>query len=471
MFIITLLRSWAVARCHSRPTIANPFPPFAFMKLVQQIWTFFASVQLAIFSLCCIALTSIIGTVVPQGETHAEYVARFGEKTATFFHILDIPRMYSSWWFYALLTVLAINLVVCSIDRFPTAWRLIRANSLDISPARLAAMSNVRRFVIKAPVAAAINWQQILRPLGRAQEASNAHGSLFLVERGRYSRLGVYLVHLSILVIFVGAGIGQLFGFKGSVMLPELNETDRVFATADSTPIPLGFTVRCQSFTIDYYDSGMVKEYRSRLSILEEGREVLSRDIVVNSPLQYKGITFYQSSYKPHPEFIVDIAPAGSAAKLFTLLFQEERVWEERGLRFGVINAEGSGQRAVRAKLWFKVGDGEPVTRWLADNETVTMTSEGKDYAIRVKQLYSTGLQVARDPGVWIVYGGCLLLVFGLYVAFFLSHRRMWLSLGREENGCVAIILAGVTNKNKLAFAKTFEQLAEDIERRTGSAG
>lgn len=435
------------------------------MKPLQQLWSFFASVQLAIFTLSCIALSSIIGTLVPQGETHAEYVRRFGEKTALFFHILDIPRMYSSWWFIALLALLAVNLIVCSFDRFPSAWRIITSDNLEISLARLEKMAFSRVWAVPSTELRSID----LRPLLGARNLRHktlSDGTLLLAEQGRYSRLGVYLVHASILVIFIGAIIGQIYGFKGNVMIPELRQTDRIFASGD-TSIPLGFTVRCQSFAIDFYDNGMVKEYRSKLAILENQQEILRRDIIVNSPLTYKGITFYQSSYQAHQEFIVEITPDQERGKSFALPFQQEGVWEEKGLRFGILNAEGSGQRSVRAKLWFKAGDADGVTHWLADNETVQLPIGSRAYTIKVKQLYSTGLQVAKDPGVWIVYGGCFLLLFGLYISFFLSHRRIWLATtGRGK--VTTVLLAGNANKNRLAFAKDFDHLCQQIDEQLG---
>jgi cytochrome c biogenesis protein len=435
------------------------------MNFLQNIWNFFASVQLAISTLCCISLTSIIGTLVPQGETSAEYVRRFGEKTALFFHILDIPRMYSSWWFHGLLALLAVNLIVCSLDRFPAAWKLINANNLDISPPRLEKMPFSRHWTVSTALLETIDWHQaLLSRSGGTKEKKEKDRVLLLTEKGRWSRLGVYLVHASILIIFVGAIVGQLWGFKGSVMLPELRETEHVFSSGTSKRIPLGFTVRCQAFAIDFYDNGMVKEYRSTLTILENQKEVLTTDIIVNSPLEYKGITFYQSSYQPHQEFIVEIREDGDkASRRFALPFQQEGVWEERGLRFGLLNAEGAGQRAVRAKLWFKAGEAEAVNQWLDDNQTVSLEIEGKTYTVRVKQLYSTGLQVAKDPGVWIVYGGCFFLLFGLYLAFFHSHQKIWISL--EKNGSAAtVVLAGTTNKNKLGFARRFQYLGEHLD-------
>lgn len=439
------------------------------MKYLQQVWNFFASVQLAISTLCCISLTSIIGTLVPQGETSAEYVRRFGEKTALFFHILDIPRMYSSWWFHGLLALLAVNLIVCSLDRFPAAWKLITANNLDISPSRLEKMPFSRRWSVSTALLETVDWHQALfSKSGGTLEKKEENRVLLLTEKGKWSRLGVYLVHASILIIFIGAIVGQLWGFKGSVMLPELRETEHVFSSGKSNRIPLGFTVRCQAFAIDFYDNGMVKEYRSTLTILENQKEVLTTNIVVNSPLEYKGITFYQASYQPHQEFIVEIREDGDKSpRRFALPFQQEGVWEERGLRFGILNAEGSGQRAVRAKLWFKAGAAEAVNKWLDDNQTVSLESEGKTYTVRVKQLYSTGLQVAKDPGVWIVYGGCFFLLFGLYLAFFHSHQKIWISL--EKNGSVGtVVLAGTTNKNKLGFARRFQHLGAHLDSQLG---
>ena len=73
------------------------------MKSNNSIWNFFASVKLAIFTLSFIALSSIIGTIIQQGESHAFYVKNYGPKMAQFFQVLDIPDMYYSWWFIGLL--------------------------------------------------------------------------------------------------------------------------------------------------------------------------------------------------------------------------------------------------------------------------------------------------------------------------------------------------------------------------------
>lgn len=65
----------------------------------------FASVQLALFLIFFLAATSIIGTIIPQNSPHAFYIEKYGQKTAQFFQLLDIPDMYNSWWFLGLLAL------------------------------------------------------------------------------------------------------------------------------------------------------------------------------------------------------------------------------------------------------------------------------------------------------------------------------------------------------------------------------
>lgn len=73
-----------------------------------------------------------------------------------------------------------------------------------------------------------------------------------------------------------------------------------------------------------------------------------------------------------------------------------------------------------------------------------------------------TGLQVTKDPGVWVVWIGCILMILGIYGAFLMSHRRIWIRVTDTE-----ITVAGHTNKNQAAFATKFEEFAEEVRRHT----
>jgi cytochrome c biogenesis protein len=436
------------------------------MKLFDQIWDFFASVKLAIFTLFTLSITAIIGTVIPQGENAAFYVKNYGAKTAQFFQILDIGDMYNSWWFLTLLGVLTANLIVCSFERIPRVWGIIQADNLALSAERIEKMAGSRSWTLPPGQLQQLSFEKILTDHGwPATSRRETTGTCHFSQRGRWSRLGVYIVHGSILVIFIGAAVGEFFGYKGTVMLPELVTAGQIFATKTRQPIPLGFEVRCDSFIVEFYDNGMPKTYRSQLTIIEEGKEVLTRDIEVNTPLTYRGITFYQSSYQGYQDFIVRIQKIGDEQSgLFNLPFQQQEIWEEKGIQFGIVNAEAIGQRVVRAKLWFKPNNQPAVIEWFDDNRDRVLQVGDDEYRVLVKQMYATGLQVAKDPGVWIVYLGCGLMMVGLYMAFFMSHRRVWLYCTTDKGGD-RLVLAGSANKNKQAFVKTLTELEQGIDQ------
>ncbi|HXV21468.1 MAG TPA: cytochrome c biogenesis protein ResB, partial [Desulfuromonadales bacterium] len=86
---------------------------------ITALWDFFCSLKLTIITLILLAATSIIGTVVQQGRTPQEYLQVYSESTFRLFETLGFFDMYHSWWFLALLGLFSINLIACSIKRFP----------------------------------------------------------------------------------------------------------------------------------------------------------------------------------------------------------------------------------------------------------------------------------------------------------------------------------------------------------------
>jgi len=439
------------------------------MKNRNPIWDFFASVKLALFTLFFLSTTSIIGTIIPQKETTQQYIEKYGEATANLFQILSItPDMYSSAWFLSLLSLLCLNLIVCSLDRFPGVWRQIKADNLNTPLSRLEKMDPQRRWQLdNPPESTAIALKTALKTCGwKTEERKLDNALLLFAQKGGMTRTGVYIVHASILVIFAGAIIGSILGFKGSIMLPETKTTDKAYAFGTNSPIDLGFEVRCDRFKIEFYDNGMPKSYRSQLVILENGKVVKEKAIVVNDPLSYKGITFYQSSYEPYPEFLITITNKKTGLSETAIIpYQQQRNLEKNDLRFGIINAEAQGQSVSRIKIWLSDDKGEPSLFWLDDGEQVTVERAQNNFTVSAKQMYATGLQVAKDPGVWTVYTGCALMIIGLIVAFFMSHQRIWLYIREETDGKSSILMAGNANKNKAGFEKTFQALTQTMNK------
>jgi cytochrome c biogenesis protein len=435
----------------------------------NEIWAFLASVKLALFTFFALAITSIIGTVIEQGKDMAYYVERFGPGTAKFFQILNVPNMYSSWWFISMLVLFSLNLLVCTIDRFPNIWRLVNLDNLALELDRILKMP--KRQVFKSQLSAAELHQEIEKALPglswKFESAELDGGRLFAAQKGNWTRLGVIMVHVSILVIFAGAIIGAAFGYKGFVMIPEGRSVKQIYAyDANRTEIPLDFSLRCDRFVLELYDTGAPKEFLSDLVVVKDGQEVLKQSIEVNDPLHYGGLTFYQSSYEAYDEVVLEIENGTSKAKKkFIVGIGEQVVWPEEHLTLGVVNRMGSRMAAfARGQVWLKSGEAEPVQFWVNSGQSALIERPTGNYVLTLRPLYATGLQVTRDPGVWYVYIGCMLMLVGLYVAFFLSHRKIWLYISGSGSGST-LHVAGASNKNKLGFENDFAALIDNLEQ------
>lgn len=438
---------------------------------------FFASVKLALFILFILAAASIIGTILPQGETANAYsqfyMNQLGVSSNTAQILtkitfqLDLDTMYQSLWFRGLILLLSLNLIVCTFERLPDVWRLVVMDNLDTSLDRISTMRNRREYTSTLTAkesCAAISAK--LKSIGwQTSERERNGATLLFAQKAPWSRLGVYVVHASILTIFAGAMIGSIWGEKGGVNIPETLTTDKIYKFGSGTPIDLGFTVKCNWFHLTKYPSGAPKEYESELVVIDNGQEVLMKIIQVNDPLTYKGWTFYQSSYQSHQKFIISVVNSDTKSEERFLAPPQQAVrWEDENLLFGIqelIPTSIPGN--YKYKLLLSDGKGAQNFYILDDNQQVTINqADGSKYTFHVKEFFSTGLQVSKDPGVWTVYIGCTLMLIGLWIAFFVFHKRLWI-LVRKESGTTHILLAATTNKNKAGFDTEFNSISDAV--------
>lgn len=70
----------------------------------------------------------------------------------------------------------------------------------------------------------------------------------------------------------------------------------------------------------------------------------------------------------------------------------------------------------------------------------------------------ASGLQITRSPGQNVVYLGCLLLIIGIFMMFYVAHQRLWVVLKPVDSG-TRVLFAGAGNRNQRDFAQKFEKL------------
>ena len=199
--------------------------------------------------------------------------------------------------------------------------------------------------------------------------------------------------------------------------------------------------------------------------VLENGKEILKKTIEVNDPLTYKGLTFYQSSYgaagDPIYQFRVKNRETGETVAVTGA--QGKRLTLPGGASLTPMGYAESYQTFGPAAQ-VKIGTGTPFI--VFKNYPEFDERRAGTYAISlidVQQNYYTGLQVAKDPGVWVVWLGCLLMVLGSCGAFFLSHRRLWVSIQPLEKG-IGVKIGGNAHRNQPGFALFFDELKKDFD-------
>ncbi len=437
---------------------------------------FFSSVKLAITLLMLLAATSIIGTVLPQGESLRFYLEKFGPTWFKIIKGLKLYDTYHSWWYLTLLGLFSVNLVVCTIRRFPFTMRLFKKDNLHLEPEELKRRPYKKIWSLSKAEGlkdAESKALSLIKRLGSPQEATSGDGRVYLIEKGKWSYWGVYAIHLSILVIFLGAIYGSFTGFKGRLNLLEGEAADKVtLVSTDESgrQIPLGFTVRCEKFIVEFYDTGAPKLFQSDLVILDGGKEVLKKSIEVNDPLTYKGITFYQSSYQSLPQAAITITTPSGTRDVLKISAFSRTIWPETGLVMALIRylPNVHGMPAVRVYIGDEKGNGDAV--WLFKGHEKEYRIGEKAYKLAldtVSEKYMTGLQVKKDPGVAIVWLGCALMIAGFAVVFWVPHKRIWLWVGRNS-GKPVVILAGQTSKNRIGFEKEFDKIAKEFEQELG---
>lgn len=439
----------------------------------NHVVSFLTSIRLAIFLLIALAVTSIVGTIIPQGEPLQIYLERYGETTFRLIRALDLDNTYGSWWFVGLLIFFSVNLVACSLKRLPHTLALYRKDGLEVDLERLR-RSSVKRSWESANGTDGVKRAEaaFTRAVGKAAGRVGVDGGrLLLAETGKWSYWGLYVLHSSILVILIGAIVGTFFGFKGNVLLFEGEATDRVISQDGHKEIPLGFQVRCNDFFLDFYENGAPKEYRSDLTILRDDKEILSKSIRVNSPLTYDGITFYQSSYQAVPEVTVRITSTDGLQKNLTIPAFAKTPWQEARLVFGILQYLPDVHGGPAARIAVSNERGLVDAIWLVQGRNKDLRFDGKDLRFTLESAhmtYLTGLQVKKDPGVWIVWLGCTALIFGFVIVFWVPHRRIWLWCG-ERDGKTLVLLAGQANKNQTQFEKDFARIEEALDRELGA--
>ncbi len=441
----------------SKPTTWKQVPRYYFQR---ELLPLLADLRLAIMLLLAIAVFSISGTVIEQGETPAFYQSNYPEHPALFgfltwkvIQVVGLDHVYRTWWFLALLILFGSSLTACTFTRqFPT-----------LKTAQKWSYYTLPRQYEKLALSAELDAVSLaaLTPLLQKNRYKIFHdGNTLYARKGIVGRIGPIIVHASMLLVLAGSILGAMTGFFAQEMVPA-GETFRVQNIFDAGPwaqpqIPKDWSVKVNRFWIDYTPEGGIDQFYSDLSVLDaDGTEVKRKTIHVNEPMRYKGVTMYQADW---------------AIAALRVKFNNSPVFQ-----LPMSRLDGS-----KARIW---GTWVPTKPDLSDGVSVlakdlqgTVLVYGNDgnllatirqgtaaeingVKLTIEQVIgSTGLQIKADPGIPVVYLGFGLLMLSVMMSY-VSHSQVWAL--QEGN---MLYLGGRTNRAQVVFEREMLEMLDTLE-------
>ena len=307
------------------------------IPFIRRPWfAFFSSMRFAVALLSVLAIASVVGTVLQQNQPKQNYVVKFGAFWTEIFEFLGLFDVYASAWFTLIMLFLVLSTSLCLWRNVPPFLREMRSFRTQTTAKSLAHMKHTALLPsslgsLKTEIAAKY-WQV---NGFQTRITPREDGSVLLsAKKGAMNKWGYIFAHAAIIVICLGGlvdsnlllKIGMLTGkivpdttsqyardfqaasrlsasnlsFRANAEVVEGQTIEAAFINADKGLLlqELPFTLELKKFHIDFYNTGMPKDFASDIVVTDKasGKQV-EQTIRVNHPLTINGITIYQSTY------------------------------------------------------------------------------------------------------------------------------------------------------------------------------
>eukprot|EP00892_Ulva_mutabilis_P008991 jgi/Ulvmu1/6464/UM003_0095.1 len=466
----------------------NNGPLFTPKRLVKLVERKLSNLQLAIVELAVLAALSGVGTVIEQEQTFDWYVNNFpdgprkvlGFLDYNWIYALQLDHIYTSYYFLGISALLTASLIACSKSRQLPLVKVAKRWSFPEREEQVFAKGNGETL----PNASIRDLGGLLKENG--YEVFLKSGSLYGFKgiSGRFAPIGV---HIALVLILFGAALGALGGLEGQVMVPEGGEflvANRLrggFTTVPGLLLPEGArkVVRLDSFAIDYRADGSVGQYRSVLTESDlQGRPEKQKEIYVNEPMRFGGITIYQTDWAI-AAMNFRVAPDGSDAADTA---PQQVALSEVGSKLGM----NSSSKLYGTFIPLEVTDGTRVPRGISVlardlQQVVFYDTKGQFVGVRrpgsgkpitvsgvtfvVDGLVgASGVQLKHDPGIAYVYTGFGFLMITSLISY-ISHSQVW----ALQDG-VDMHVGGTTNRATVMFMQEFATILDAVPERPSAA-
>ena len=498
------------------------------VPVLNRALDFISSVRFGVVQLCILVVLAMAGMLVLQQNVQGfdAYYVSLTPAEKLVFGRLGLFDIYHSWYFNLALLTLSLNLILASIDRFPSAWSYIRDPKLtatrdwllsqnDSAVINLGAVGakesadRIKKLFdskgLKAKITEVNSIEYGLDDEGRKDFSvvKNKTSTVVFGQSGNFNRLGAYIVHVALLTLFLGHFVALQTGFDADVRMIPGATTDEIqliqfnLDKKEKFDVKLPFSMECtdiQQRLIDEngsIDVNNTLDWRTQLKIDDPEYGVRIEDVSLNKPVSYRGYRFFQAQTIPVGNartIALDLTPQTGGETIRTNINRNGSTTLPDGTHVEFAEFMPDFTFGQDGKPDTKSGDynnpvavlnvtppqGERVrvfafAQKLADNIPVGAPKAGYKWRLAEfeKSPLAHILSIKYDPFnaafvAW--YFGGFGLVGALMFVFFFSHKRIWAHVGKLGDGTTEVVLGGEANRNRLAFGDKFKKIADELK-------
>ncbi len=440
-------------------------------------WGWLSSVRTAILLIIAIALICLLGIYFVQapGEVlndpaaYANWVQlnelpRYGSLTPLF-DWLQFFTIFSSWYFILLMSLLALSIVVCTLNRLPAIWQNFRhpilkrsdkfyENALDRiaferddAVAWITSQLHARGYRVRSVV----ETSELGTP-GRGEKREQQEVTYLYANKNSWATLATFLFHAALVTLLLAGTFSQWHGFAATsparsfLPAPIVNLSDalagftfdQALANGQSATVyprgtPHNITFRSNHFTAKYdATSGLASDYVTDLSVYQDGKLVAHSDhLRVNDPLTYGGVVFHQSSLIPAVNVTISDASGCLMCDQPIVLDSTENA---AGLQFDLAKDIPIASTGYTLSVYFPHVSNLQMAQIKQPSILLVVDESGQGI-----QAGNTVLLVTKDTGSFLIWPTAVILLLSLCATFYFPQRRIWVRIVKRRASCAAL--------------------------------
>ena len=425
------------------------------MKNISQVLNWLSSLKIAILLLLLIAISCAAGTIIPQQESDQFYYENFNNNpflgliSGNILLLFQLDHIYTSFWFLLLLIWLGIALTVCSFRRqLPILKSALKWIDYK-SPRQIAKLSISQTVKVNNPSKGLRNLKNNLKKQGWNVKETDGR---IAARQGAIGRLGPILIHLGMILLMIGATYGSLNGQTIERFLAPGRSMDLLDKNKER-----GLTIELQNFQIERDPKGRAEQYRSIVNIIDPTGNNQAKEISVNYPLRYKGLTLYQADWSLAAVTIQINNSPKLQIPIQSIPELGEQVWGT------IIPTKKDGTDPILLTVNSELG---PVIIYDNDGKKLITLSTNKEIEVKdtlikiINIIPSSGLLLKHDPGVPFVYTSFAIILIGGVLSI-ISTKKIWILHEQEKS---LIYIGGLSNRNLSGLSKELPKFISSLD-------